>query len=184
MTISQYRKEISPDYEWINSKRRRLVGYTAQLIDADGTIIYSTDHSTYHGAEIALDQRVYDLLNDQPPAAPVCTMNVLGTHWTICGASSDGPCMCDVVIKAAPVCSTCAGEGDCPDCDPLPDLATDLYNVVCLTLSGAAATTAISELRRVQARYERERNTDNDSPLARWRKQGEDEQARIAKLHL
>jgi hypothetical protein len=37
-----------------------------------------------------------------------------------------------------------------------PDLATDLYNVVCLTLSGAGAATSISELRRVAARYEKE----------------------------
>jgi len=23
-----------------------------------------------------------------------CKMNVLGTYWTVCGAPSDGPCMC------------------------------------------------------------------------------------------
>jgi hypothetical protein len=122
MTITQYRREISPAYETIG-KRRRLAGYEATLIDADGTIIHCQDYPTHHDAEVALDQRVYDLLNDQSSVAPVCP--------------------------------TCGGEGDCPDCDPLPDLATDLYNVVCLTLSGAAATTAISELRRVQARYEK-----------------------------
>lgn len=30
----------------------------------------------------------------------ICRMNVLGTRWTICGADSDGPCMCDVVVVA------------------------------------------------------------------------------------
>jgi hypothetical protein len=112
MTITQYVKEITPTYEWVN-RHRRLTGYTAQLIDTDGTIIYSRDHSTHNAAEIALDQIVYDLLSDQPPV-------------------TDEPAQ--------------------------PDLATDLYNVVCLILSGAATTTAISELRRVQQRYEKKRS--------------------------
>ena len=32
----------------------------------------------------------------------MCKMNVLGTYWTACRAPSDGPCYCDVVVKANP----------------------------------------------------------------------------------
>jgi len=45
----------------------------------------------------------------------ICRMNVLGTRWTICGADSDGPCMCDVVVFTEPKpyppihCPVCGG---------------------------------------------------------------------------
>src|SRR5262245_27540569 len=130
MTISQYVKEI------------RYNRYTKDYdLTLDGEYVGSA--KTHHEGETKLDQLVYDLLMGQSPAE-ACKMNVLGTRWTVCGASSDGPCMCDVIIKAT-------SDNPAP-----PDLATDLYNVVCLVLSGAGATTAISELRRVQSRYESE----------------------------
>lgn len=38
-----------------------------------------------------------------PQTGGRCTMNVLGTRWTICGADSDGPCYCDTFVRALPV---------------------------------------------------------------------------------
>jgi len=32
----------------------------------------------------------------------ICRMDVLGVRWTICGAPSDGPCMCGVMVRATP----------------------------------------------------------------------------------
>lgn len=37
---------------------------------------------------------------DDAQAAEPCKMNVLGTRWTVCGAPAEGPCYCDVVVKA------------------------------------------------------------------------------------
>lgn len=46
-----------------------------------------------------------------------CRMNVLGTYWQICGAPADGPCHCDLFVKAtdAGLCAECNGEGRTPN---------------------------------------------------------------------
>jgi hypothetical protein len=134
VTISQYVKNI--EYN------RSTKDYDLKL---DGRYVGSA--RTHHEGEVVLDQLVYELLNAQ---SPVDDDNVC----EVCFGEGDCP-RCNQPTTA-PTCATCGGEGDCPDCSPIVDLATDLYNVVCLTLSGAAATTAIAELKRVAARYESE----------------------------
>jgi hypothetical protein len=121
MTITQYIKDISYD--------RETRDYAMRL---DGELVGFA--RTHYEAEVALDQRVYDLLNDQP--------YLFSDPCPSCG---------DPLPTGARLCAACRDDEPTP-----PDLTTDLYNVVCLTLSGAAATTAISELRRVQQRYEKE----------------------------
>lgn len=131
MTITQYRKEIVYD--------RETHDYAYYL---DGELMGFA--RTYHEAETTLDELVYTLLQKQPmtDTCPSCDDPL-----------QDGARLCDAGVEAD---GSFAARW-LKDAEPTPlPLATDMYNVVCLVLSGAAATTAIAELKRVQARYEKE----------------------------
>lgn len=69
---------------------------------------------------------------------PACRMNTLGTHWTVCGAPSDEPCMCNVVIRAIP---DGTDPDDFSDTEPTdPPRAADPQNDVCWSCGDQLST--------------------------------------------
>jgi hypothetical protein len=53
--------------------------------------------------------------------ADACKVNTLGTYWQICGAPADGPCYCDVTVKAITpdACTNCGGAHHVQQCSEL-----------------------------------------------------------------
>jgi len=165
MTITQYVKDISYD--------RETRDYAMRL---DGELVGFA--RTHYEAEVALDQIVYELLHAQPylfsDTCPSCG-DPLPIGARLCAACSDdepSPIVNEIPqYSISDRCPTCGGEGDCPDCDTRAtinvlstrtvdrntDLATQMYNLLCLMLSGTAgAATVLTLARDLVERYESE----------------------------
>jgi hypothetical protein len=186
MTITQYRKEIVYDRETRDYAMRldgELVGFARTHHEAEVTlnqIVYELLHAQ---PIVTKDEEEDEALmawlpSPQLPVVDTCPScgDPLPAGARLCAAcvESDEP---SPIVNEIPQysisdrCPTCGGEGDCPDCDTRAtinvlstrtvdrntDLTTQMYQLLCLMLSGTAgAATVLTLARELVARYESE----------------------------
>lgn len=94
---SLFTKTYTPSFD-TSTRRRRFVGIVGAITDESGIVLHSALYDNQTQSETDLNALAHELLMDYAERG---------------------------LTDTVPVCATCGGDGDCPDCDPIADIHTD-----------------------------------------------------------